>query len=138
MSYIFRPQRHGALQHDIDPFANRHFHGRPIRPSQSEVTFSPEVSRRLRLIGPRKSRIDRLHTRVSDAPTFKGPTQDEIIELQIETTLRKLFKRRKTVYPSDVSSTLGLSYEDVLKVFERMVNQEKLKVVTSKVVRSAK
>jgi hypothetical protein len=52
--------------------------------------------------------------------------------------LRKLFKRRKQVYPSDVSSTLGLSYEDVLKVFERMVRQEKLKVVTGKVVHPTK
>src|SRR5438128_1689857 len=118
MSSIFRPQRHSIPQRAIDPFASRHFHGRPIRPTQPQATFSSELSRRLRLIGPRKTRNEKFYTRSSNSPKFNGPTQDEIVELQVEATLRKLFKRSRTVYPSDVSSTLGLSYEDVLKVFE--------------------
>ncbi len=138
MSHIFRPQRHGFPRDDIDPFRSRHFHQRLIRPDQPPLTFSPQIPQGLRLIGSKKIGRERFHARPSNSSLLETPAHDDLIQLQVETSLRKLFKRRKQVYPSDVSSTLGLSYEDVLKVFERMVRQEKLKVVTGKVVHPTK
>ncbi len=47
---------------------------------------------------------------------------------QIESFLKVHFKKRKTVYPSDVALSLGIDYEIVREAFERLVREDKVKV----------
>ena len=42
----------------------------------------------------------------------------EETKVLIETYLKKQFKKKKQVYPSDAADALGLSYETVRKVFD--------------------
>jgi len=44
----------------------------------------------------------------------------------IETYLKKQFKKKKQVYPSDVADALGLSYETVRQVFDDLDREGKI------------
>lgn len=44
----------------------------------------------------------------------------------VELYLRKIFKKKRQVYPSDVADALGLSYETVREVFQELENEGKI------------
>jgi len=47
---------------------------------------------------------------------------------QIESFLKMHFRKRRTVYPSDVARALGIDYEVVRESFERLSREEKVQV----------
>ena len=44
----------------------------------------------------------------------------------VEAYLKKIFRRKKQVYPSDVADALGLEYEVVREVFEALEKEGKI------------
>jgi len=44
----------------------------------------------------------------------------------IEAYLKKFFKKKRQVYPSDVADALGLSYETVQEIFVRLEKEGKI------------
>ncbi len=52
---------------------------------------------------------------------------------QVEAFLRKHFKRRKTVYPSDVTLALGLDYSVVRETFDYLLRENKIDIAGNKV-----
>jgi len=44
----------------------------------------------------------------------------------VEAYLKKVFKKKRQVYPSDVADALGLSYETVREVFNALENEGKI------------
>jgi len=47
---------------------------------------------------------------------------------QVEAYLRRYFRKKKTVYPSDVAHELGIEYEVVRETFERLSKEDKVQV----------
>ena len=50
----------------------------------------------------------------------------EEAKAMIEAYLRKVFKKKKRIYPSDVADALGLEYETVRKVFKELEREGKI------------
>jgi len=51
----------------------------------------------------------------------------EETKVLIEAYLKKQFKKKLQVYPSDVADSLGLRYETVRKVFDALEGEGKIK-----------